>query len=91
MIMAPGGTVGAEPVRGILPSAEGAAGAPPGMGRGAAGGPGATGGRLADLVREFEWSAIEAAIAAEGGNVTKAAARLGLERSHLDKKRKKRG
>jgi two-component system nitrogen regulation response regulator NtrX len=87
MIMAPGGTVGAEPVRGILPSAEGAAGAgaPPGTGGGSAGG------RLADLVREFERSAIEAAIAAEGGNVTKAAARLGLERSHLYKKMKKQG
>jgi two-component system, NtrC family, nitrogen regulation response regulator NtrX len=85
MIMAPGGTVGAEPVRGILPAAEGAAG-PGATGAGAAGG-----GRLADLVREFERSAIEAALAAEGGNVTKAAARLGLERSHLYKKMKKQG
>ncbi len=90
MIMAPGATVGVEPVRAMLPAAQGAAGAAGGVGgAGAGAGGGASGGRLADLVREFERSAIEAAIAAEGGNVTKAAARLGLERSHLYKKMKK--
>lgn len=33
----------------------------------------------------------EEAVAAEGGNMTRAAARLGLERSHLHKKPKKLG
>ena len=89
MIMAPGTTVGAEPVRAMLPAAEGAAGGAGGAGAGGGAPAVASGGRLADLVREFERSAIEAAIAAEGGNVTKAAARLGLERSHLYKKMKK--
>jgi len=41
---------------------------------------------LADAVREFERAHIAAALAAESGNMTKAAARLGLERSHLYKK-----
>jgi len=48
-------------------------------------------GRLSDAVREFERGRIEAALAAEGGNVTRAAARLGIERSHLYKKLRKLG
>ena len=46
--------------------------------------------RLSDGVRDFEKQQIEAALASEG-SVTKAAARLGLERSHLYKKMKKLG
>jgi len=42
--------------------------------------------RLSDAVREFERRQIEAALLAEGGSMTRAAARLGLERSHLYKK-----
>jgi DNA-binding NtrC family response regulator len=49
------------------------------------------GGRLAEAVRDFEKRHIQAALAAEGGNVTRAAARLGLERSHLYKKMRKLG
>ena len=47
--------------------------------------------RLGDAVEEFERKEIEAALAESGGNVTQAAARLGLERSHLYKKMKKLG
>jgi len=47
--------------------------------------------RLSDAVQQFERRAIEAALADAGGNVTQAAARLGLERSHLYKKMKKLG
>jgi DNA-binding NtrC family response regulator len=47
--------------------------------------------RLGDAVEEFERKEIEAALAEAGGNVTQAAARLGLERSHLYKKMKKLG
>jgi two-component system nitrogen regulation response regulator NtrX len=78
LIMAPGASIGPEPVRAILP-------------RAAASQDGAGSGRLADLVREYERSAIESALDAEGGNMTRAAARLGLERSHLYKKMKKLG
>jgi two-component system nitrogen regulation response regulator NtrX len=45
-------------------------------------------GRLADAVREFERDRIAAALKLEEGNVTRAAERLGLERSHLYKKMK---
>ena len=45
---------------------------------------------LSDAVREFEKKQIEAALLAEG-TMTKAATRLGLERSHLYKKMKKLG
>ncbi len=79
MIMSPGPAIGAEQVRAILPPAQGPAAAK------------AEAERLADLVREFERGTIEAALAAEGGSMTKAAARLGLERSHLYKKMKKLG
>ena len=47
--------------------------------------------RLGDAVEEFERKEIEAALAEAGGNMTQAAARLGLERSHLYKKMKKLG
>jgi len=46
---------------------------------------------LAEAVREFERRHIEAALAAEDGNRTRAAARLGLERSHLYKKLRQLG
>ena len=46
---------------------------------------------LADAVHEFERRHIEAALTAEGGNMTRAAARLGLERSHLYKKLRQLG
>ena len=42
-------------------------------------------------MRAFERKQIEAALAAEDGNMTRAAARLGLERSHLYKKMKQLG
>jgi DNA-binding NtrC family response regulator len=47
--------------------------------------------RISEAVDDFERRQIEEAIAAEGGNMTRAAARLGLERSHLYKKMKKLG
>jgi DNA-binding NtrC family response regulator len=46
---------------------------------------------MSAAVDEFERRQIEEALAAEGGNMTRAAARLGLERSHLYKKMKKLG
>ncbi|MBI4363896.1 MAG: sigma-54-dependent Fis family transcriptional regulator, partial [Candidatus Latescibacteria bacterium] len=75
IIMTPDATVGPEHVREVLPHLE-----QEGEGR-----------RLSDAVREFERKQIEASLQAEGGNVTKAASRLGLERSHLYKKMKKLG
>jgi two-component system nitrogen regulation response regulator NtrX len=75
-IMSAGATIGAAEVRAALP-AEGAAAPGPR--------------RLADAVRDFERAEIRAALAAEGGHVTRAAARLGLERSHLYKKMKQLG
>ena len=74
VIMNPGAKIGAEHVTAALPLA--AAGAPSTEMPAA----------LAEAVREFERRHIEAALAAEGGNRTRAAARLGLERSHLYKK-----
>ena len=47
--------------------------------------------RLADRVQGFEKQQIEAALKAAGGNMTEAAGRLGLERSHLYKKMRKLG
>jgi two-component system nitrogen regulation response regulator NtrX len=47
--------------------------------------------RLAEQVRGFEKDRIEETLRLEGGNVTKAAVRLGLERSHLYKKMRKLG
>jgi len=80
VIMAPGGRIGADQVRATLPGAAASAAA-------AAGGEP----RLGEAVREFERRQIEAALEAEGGNMTRAAARLGLERSHLYKKMRKLG
>jgi two-component system nitrogen regulation response regulator NtrX len=76
LIMNPGGPIGAEQVRAVLPAPEPAAGA---------------GVRLGDAVREYERGQIEAALLAEGGSMTRAAARLGLERSHLYKKMRSLG
>jgi len=76
LIMNPIDVIGPEQVRTVLPAPEAAP---------------AGGARLADAVREFERAQIEAALAAEGGNMTRAAARLGLERSHLYKKMKQLG
>jgi two-component system nitrogen regulation response regulator NtrX len=75
-IMAPGAEIGGEQVRAVLPVAEPAT---------------ATTLRLGDAVRAFERRQIEAALQAAGGNMTEAAARLGLERSHLYKKLKQLG
>ena len=72
-IMAPGSEIGREQVRAVLPLAEAATTAPT---------------RLSDAVRAFERRQIEAALQAAHGNMTEAAARLGLERSHLYKKLK---
>jgi len=77
LIMNPGSGIGAEQVRAVLPSAAGT-----GTAEVAA---------LADSVRDFERRQIEAALAAEGGHMTRAASRLGLERSHLYKKMKQLG
>ena len=76
LIMTPGVVIGPEHVLAVLP-------------QGAAAADGVT--RLSDAVREFERREIEAALLATGGSMTKAAARLGLERSHLYKKMKKLG
>ncbi|HEU4333415.1 MAG TPA: sigma-54 dependent transcriptional regulator [Candidatus Eisenbacteria bacterium] len=71
-----GERVGAAQARAVLPPGEAPGGAPE---------------RLADAVRDFERRRIEAALAAEGGSMTRAAQRLGLERSHLYKKMKRLG
>ena len=75
MIMSPGASIGHEEVHAVLPRADGTA---------------AERARLSDAVREFEKKQIEAALLAEG-TMTKAATRLGIERSHLYKKMKKLG
>jgi DNA-binding NtrC family response regulator len=75
-IMAPGGSVGPDAVLAVLPSLAEA----PAEGR-----------RLAEAVEGFERAQIGAALAASGGNVARAATRLGLERSHLYKKMRKLG
>jgi two-component system nitrogen regulation response regulator NtrX len=76
LIMAPGRLIGADQVLAALPQKAVDATAAA---------------RLSDAVREFERKEIEAALLAAGGSMTKAAARLGLERSHLYKKMKKLG
>jgi len=76
LIMAPGAVIGVEQVAAALPRPGAAPAAP---------------GRLSESMRDFERRQIEEAIQAAGGNVTQAAARLGLERSHLYKKMKKLG
>ncbi len=77
IIMNPGSEIGVEQIGAVLPPLHAVSGEP--------------GSRLPDSVREFERSRIEAALEAEAGNMTRAAARLGLERSHLYKKMKKLG
>jgi DNA-binding NtrC family response regulator len=76
LIMAPAGVIGPAQVQAVLPRAGGARPNPA---------------KLSDAVREFERREIETAILASGGSMTRAAARLGLERSHLYKKMKKLG
>ena len=76
IIMSEGASIGPEQVRTVLPRAERAEAARP---------------KLAEAVREFERRTIAEALSASGGSVTEAAARLGLERSHLYKKMKKLG
>ena len=83
LIMTPAERIDAEHVLAVLPPSE-----PPGAGRPAQE---PENGRLAEAVRRFEQQRIEAALAATGGSMTEAAARLGLERSHLYKKMKKLG
>jgi two-component system nitrogen regulation response regulator NtrX len=75
MIMSSGASIGHEDVLAVLPREDATA---------------AGGARLSDAVREFEKKQIEAALQAEG-TMTKAATRLGLERSHLYKKMKRLG
>jgi two-component system, NtrC family, nitrogen regulation response regulator NtrX len=76
LIMTPGSTIGAGEIRGLLPGIESTA--EPAQ-------------RLGDAVEAFERARIEEALEAEAGSMTKAALRLGLERSHLYKKMKKLG
>jgi two-component system nitrogen regulation response regulator NtrX len=76
LIMTPAGTIDSDRVAAILPREEG---------------PSSAVARLSEAVRDFERQQIEAALRAAGGNVSQAAAQLGLERSHLYKKMKKLG
>jgi len=78
LIMTPGTSIGPEHVRAALPSSVTQA-------------PATENSRLSDAVREFERQTIEAALAESSGSMTRAAAKLGLERSHLYKKMKKLG
>jgi two-component system, NtrC family, nitrogen regulation response regulator NtrX len=75
LIMTRGHTIGAEEVRALFPG-KGDVALPQ---------------RLSEAVEAFERARIEEALQAEGGSMTRAAARLGLERSHLYKKMKKLG
>jgi two-component system nitrogen regulation response regulator NtrX len=102
VIMNPGARIGADHVAVVLGGSRAAVRpaepAPPGAGP-AAGEPGAAvappveawPSPLAEAVREFERRHIEQALAAELGNMTRAAQRLGLERSHLYKKLRQLG
>src|SRR5438093_3914363 len=77
MSMNPGAAIGASHVSAVLPQLDAAsADSPP---------------SLADAVQGFERRHIQEALRATGGNMTQAAARLGLERSHLYKRMKKLG
>ncbi len=76
-IMSRGPAISAAEVRAVLPSA-----AEPAT---------EESGRLADTMRRFEREQIERALEAAGGNVTRAAEKLGIERSHLYKKLRKLG
>ena len=80
-IMSPVAVIGPEEVRAVLPQPD----------REAAVRESPRAQRLSDAVQEFERQSIEAALLEAQGNMTLAAARLGLERSHLYKKIKKLG
>ena len=88
LIMSPGSTIDAEHVLPVLPGLTTAGAAAAASADVDAAG---NGRRLSDAVRDFERKEIEAALAAAGGSMTQAAARLGLERSHLYKKMKRLG
>ena len=77
MIMNPGAAIGASHVSAVLPQLDAASADSPRS--------------LADAVQGFERRHIQEALRATGGNMTQAAARLGLERSHLYKRMKKLG
>ena len=79
IIMTPGTRIGADAVDRVL----GTAAVPQGADNDDS--------RLAEQMRRFEKDRIVETLRVEGGNVTKAAARLGLERSHLYKKMRKLG
>jgi two-component system nitrogen regulation response regulator NtrX len=81
VIMNPGARIGPEQVASVLPEAAG----------GSSRAPAEALEELSQAVHQFERHHIEAALAAEGGNMTRAAARLGLERSHLYKKMRQLG
>ncbi len=81
VIMNPGARIGPEQVAAALPVA---------VPRPAANDPEVPS-ALGEAVHDFERRHIEAAVAAAGGNMTRAAARLGLERSHLYKKMRQLG
>jgi two-component system nitrogen regulation response regulator NtrX len=81
-IMTPGGAIGVEHVRAALPHSPAMPGPAPAA---------APPARLSEAVQEFERAQIEATLRATGGNMAQAAARLGLERSHLYKKMRKLG
>jgi DNA-binding NtrC family response regulator len=77
VIMSARGVIGPEAVSAVLPRTA-VAGVPAPA-------------SLSDAVRDLERGTIEEALRASGGRVTEAAARLGLERSHLYKKMRKLG
>jgi DNA-binding NtrC family response regulator len=79
-IMTRGSNIGLEQVQAILPRPASAGTSAP-----------APELRLSESVRDFERKEIEAALLGAGGSMTRAAARLGLERSHLYKKMKRLG
>ena len=99
VIMNPGARIGPGHVAAVLPTSLAlAAPAPaavtheaPGESAAVVGGDSEAPSELAQAVRDFERRHIEAALAAEHGNMTRAAARLGLERSHLYKKLRQLG
>jgi two-component system nitrogen regulation response regulator NtrX len=76
VIMTGGATIGPQQVRAVFP---------------ASATPSPTPTRLSEAVQKFEREQIQAALEATGGSMVQAAARLGLERSHLYKKMRKLG
>jgi two-component system nitrogen regulation response regulator NtrX len=79
LIMSRGTSIGVEDVQPVLPEPRSSVGREPGPQR------------LAASVQDFERQAIESAVRAADGNMTQAAALLGLERSHLYKKMRRLG